>query len=266
MTGGTSVIKLNGDLTRLLGSASLDGDINSLALDSTGNIYVAGYTDSTEFQTTTGAYDTYNVGDADVFVTKFDNSLSSTSPTVLTGTATNIKSTSATLNGSANANGASTDVWFEYDTTSVSYSNTTSTQFLSGLNGTDTVSIGIGGLLPETTYYYRLAAQNSVGTAYGNEMSFATLSKGKISGYITDIKGNPIKSVKLRLKGKKTNMVMASFSNSDGFFEFTDLDTDTYVITATKKGYKRAKRSIKLEEGEDKEIEIVLKKTSKRVR
>jgi uncharacterized membrane protein len=134
------------------------------------------------------------------------------------------------------------------------------------LNGTDTISIGTNVLSKGTTYYYRIAAQNNLGTTYGDEKSFTTDVQSIISGYVSDNEGNHIESVKLRLKGKKTKIVMTSFSNSDGFFEFTDLDADTYVITAIKKGYKRAKRSIKLEEGEEKEIEIVLKKTSKRVR
>lgn len=53
-------------------------------------------------------------------------------------------------------------------------------------------------------------------------------------------------------------------SDEDGLFEFTDLDADTYIITAIKKGYKIAKQTITLEEGEEKDIEIVMKKTRKR--
>ena len=47
-------------------------------------------------------------------------------------------------------------------------------------------------------------------------------------------------------------------------FEFTDLKAYTYVITAKKKGYKKAKQKVKLGEGEEKtDIKIELKKLKK---
>ena len=48
-------------------------------------------------------------------------------------------------------------------------------------------------------------------------------------------------------------------------FEFTDLEADTYVISAQKKKYRNAKQKVTLEEGETTEIEIEMRKTSKRV-
>lgn len=55
-----------------------------------------------------------------------------------------------------------------------------------------------------------------------------------------------------------------TISDEDGLFEFTALDADTYIITAIKKGYKRTKQTLTLEEGEEKEIEMEMKK--KRIR
>ncbi|MBI2471289.1 MAG: carboxypeptidase regulatory-like domain-containing protein [Planctomycetes bacterium] len=98
---------------------------------------------------------------------------SSSAPTVTTGSATDVTSSSATLNGTVNANGASTTAWFQYGITSGSYSSTSTTQSLNGSSNT-TVSIGISGLSASTTYYYRIAAQNSGGTSYGSEASFTT--------------------------------------------------------------------------------------------
>ena len=100
---------------------------------------------------------------------------SGTAPMATTGSTTNITSSSATLNGTVNANGLSTTAWFEYGTTSGSYGSTSSTQSVSGSSNT-TVSIGISGLSASTTYYYRLVAQNSAGTQYGSEKSFASAS------------------------------------------------------------------------------------------
>jgi uncharacterized membrane protein len=89
---------------------------------------------------------------------------------------------------------------------------------------------------------------------------------GKIYGYVVDIKGNPIESVKLKLKGLKTKLKMSETSDGDGFFEFTDLEADKYVISAQKKRYRNAKQTVSLEEGEELEIEIEMRKSSKRIK
>ncbi len=91
-------------------------------------------------------------------------------------------------------------------------------------------------------------------------------SLGKIYGYVVDIKGNPLESVKLKLKGLKTGVKSAETSDGDGFFEFADLGADKYLLTAQKKRYRKAKQTITLEEGESREIEIEMRKTSKRIK
>jgi len=55
-------------------------------------------------------------------------------------------------------------------------------------------------------------------------------------------------------------------SDADGFFEFTGLGADTYVILAKKKGYKKTKQIVKLGDAESTEIEIEMRKTSKRIK
>ena len=83
--------------------------------------------------------------------------------------------------------------------------------------------------------------------------------KGKIYGYVVNRKGNPIESVRLSLKGERSELSKTLFSDQNGYFEFTDLEADTYVIILKKRGYKRKKRTVKLEEEEEKKIEIVMK-------
>ena len=89
--------------------------------------------------------------------------------------------------------------------------------------------------------------------------------KAKISGYVVDIKGDPIENVRIKAKGVKTGYKNTATSDADGFFEFPDLEADTYVLVARKKGYKRKNTTVKLGEGESEEVAITLKKTSKRI-
>ena len=62
-------------------------------------------------------------------------------------------------------------------------------------NGTGTGSFvsNLGGLSPNTTYYVRAYANNSVGTGYGNQQSFRTVN----SQTITDIDGNNYNTVQI---------------------------------------------------------------------
>ena len=76
----TFVVKFDGALISLLASTYLGGSSaesgRSIVIDN-GGIYVAGETNSLNFPTTTGAYDTSLNGDYDAFVVKFDGALTS---------------------------------------------------------------------------------------------------------------------------------------------------------------------------------------------
>ena len=81
------ISKLSGDLTALLAStyfgSSGTNDIHAITLDSEGNAYITGYTESSDLPTTDGAYDTTFNGTnnttyawiADAFVSKLNSSL-----------------------------------------------------------------------------------------------------------------------------------------------------------------------------------------------
>jgi uncharacterized protein (TIGR02145 family) len=93
-------------------------------------------------------------------------------PTVTTSSATNLNLTSATLNGSVNANYLSTVVTFEYGTTTSYGSTATATQSPLSSSSNTNVSSSITGLSGGTTYHFRVSAVNSLGTSYGNDMTF----------------------------------------------------------------------------------------------
>ena len=184
-------------------------------------------------------------------------------PTVITGPATGITTDFATLTGTVNAEELSTTAWFHYGTSSESYSHTSSMITIES-NLLDTpIDNYISGLLAGTTYYYRLAARNSAGAAYGDEMIFNTKPpKGKISGYVMEsISGKPIESVRLRLKGTKARKkpFKVIFSDAEGFFEFNELDADTYDIFAIKTGLKSARQMVELKDFGENNVEIKLR-------
>lgn len=103
-------------------------------------------------------------------------------PTVTTGEA-EVTCGLMPLNGTVNANGLSTTVWFEYGTDSGSYSGTSSTQTVFGKeNITVRIEIDVeycgyvyNWCTGEITYfgsdyyYYRIVAQNSAGISYGDQ-------------------------------------------------------------------------------------------------
>ncbi|HEX2869111.1 MAG TPA: Ser-Thr-rich GPI-anchored membrane family protein [Ignavibacteriales bacterium] len=95
-------------------------------------------------------------------------------PTASTEAATDITLNSATLNGIVNAGNGSTTVSFEYGLTSTYDSAVAAVQ--SPLNGetSTNVNAALSGLLPGTTYHYRVKAENGAGVTYGSDMIFST--------------------------------------------------------------------------------------------
>ena len=94
-------------------------------------------------------------------------------PTVITNTATSVTSSGATLNGGVNPNGRATTAWFEWGTSSTlaTFSSTPMQSMKSG-KGNKTIKAALSGLTSGTTYYFRVAASNSVGTSRGLILSF----------------------------------------------------------------------------------------------
>ncbi len=93
-------------------------------------------------------------------------------PSATSFPASTIGGTSATLNGSVNANGGATTVSLQYGLTS-SY-GATATASPASVTGTSAtlVSAALSGLTPGTNYHYRVVATNFGGTTSGADMTF----------------------------------------------------------------------------------------------
>ncbi len=116
---------------------------------------------------------------------RYEATVSTSPPTVTTNAASDVTTTSATLNATVNANGS--------DTTALSYKYSADRATVEQGGGDSPTSITPGsvtgstdtaltapltGLTPGTTYYYRFAATNAGGTTNGSIVSFTTLSNG----------------------------------------------------------------------------------------
>lgn len=118
------------------------------------------------------AYATNSVG------TGYGNELSfstlCTPPTAVATDASGIGSSTATLNGSVNANGFSTTVTFEYGTNTGYGTSVAATPSAVAGSGINAVSAAISGLASNTTYHFRVKAVNCGGTIYSTDHTFAT--------------------------------------------------------------------------------------------
>ena len=97
--------------------------------------------------------------------------------TATTGEASDLTSTTVTLNGTVNDGGASTTVTFQYGTTTSYGSSVAATTPTGGTiaagTGSTAVSVGLTGLSPVTTYHFRVTATSTT-TVYGGDEKFTT--------------------------------------------------------------------------------------------
>ncbi len=122
-----------------------------------------------------------------LFATSCNKSEPTALPTVSTIAITNITQTTATGGGDVTSNGG-----LVVTVRGICYS-TSHNPDISGTKTLESAGIGtftsnLNGLTPNTVYYVRAYATNSLGTSYGNEVSLKTLPGG--GSTITDVDGN----------------------------------------------------------------------------
>jgi hypothetical protein len=99
--------------------------------------------------------------------------LAASSPTVATGVASKIGDSSVVLNGAVNPNGHATQYSFTYGPTTA-YGAVTSTGTVKAGIKAVAVTRAVSGLVPGTTYHYRISAASSGGLVVGADRTFTT--------------------------------------------------------------------------------------------
>jgi len=94
-------------------------------------------------------------------------------PVAVTGAASSVRATSASVAGTVTPNGSRTRYWFQYGT-STSYGSQTWSRSAGSGTAAVPVSASLGRLTAGMTYHYRLVASSSAGTSDGADQSFTT--------------------------------------------------------------------------------------------
>ena len=112
------------------------------------------------------------------------------SPAAMTGPASQVGATSATISGTVTANAGDATVRFEFGT-DTKYGSNTPDQHLSGATAT-ALSTQLLGLRPGMTYHYRVVASSIDGTSAGGDRTFQTPAfKPSSTVLITGLKVKP---------------------------------------------------------------------------
>ena len=138
-------------------------------------------------------------------------------PSVYTSSASYISANSFTLNGTVNSSYYSSTAWFEYGTSNYLGSYNETPHIYEGSISNLNFSQNISDLTPNTTYYFRIVANNQYGTVKGNILSFNTGNYTNTNGITTTIQATNATSTSVKLSGIFINQDGAS---AQGYFEY----------------------------------------------
>ncbi len=115
-------------------------------------------------------------GATNINVAAAGSGAASVAPTVTTPTATNVMATTASLGGTITVDGCASQTITErgvYYSTTNGFADGFGTKVSeTGTFGTGTYSVNVAGLTPNTTYYFKAFAINSIGTRYSVQGTF----------------------------------------------------------------------------------------------
>lgn len=154
---------------------SLGYTVNNAAVSSpvTLNYFLSGLQQNTTYYTRCAIQNQYGINYGAVLsFTTTPNWNGGGQPLAITYPASSVYANSAVLNGYVNPNNSGATRWFEYGT-GVSNLNNSTARASHGASAY-AVSEAVSNLIAGQTYYYRVAAQNSYGTVYGDIQSFTT--------------------------------------------------------------------------------------------
>ena len=118
------------------------------------------------------------------------------SPTVVTGSASALTQTSATLSATVNPNGGEVKACsFEYGTTT-SYGSSASCSSLPGSGSSPVaVSASVTGLSNKTTYHFRISATNAGATSNGSDQAFTAATPHVYSNLVKHGEGTILRTI-----------------------------------------------------------------------
>ena len=159
---------------------------------------------------------------------------SAATPAVLTGSATAISNTRATLHGTVRAGGQPTSYAFQYGLTSSYTAQTPAHSAGSGFVNVR-VSAGIARLIPGTTYHFRIVAVNASGVAVGADHTFKTTGRPP-PGVITGPAVNVTRSSALLTGAVSPGGLATTYHFDIGISPFAVVHTSNVTLAATNNG------------------------------
>ncbi len=239
VNGNAFVAKLNGNLTSLI-QATYYGDrfteATGLALESSGNIYVTGYTGTTVPGTSGGAQAVRHGTGDEIFIAKFNSTLTTIVQSSYLGGLNNDSPNAIAIDGSGNVYIAGRTDSFDFPGVSGGAQSIRSGEegFVAKLNGALTSLIQstyLGGNYGGPGAIYAIAI-NSSGFVYVTGYTQGTIFPGTAGGAQPILSGNSNAFV-AKLTGNLTNVIQASYLGGSGYTSahslILDAAGDVYV-------------------------------------